>query len=320
MSKASKIWLVIAASLAALGIIIFGVIMTMLKWDFLKLGTVKYETNIYEIDESFQNISIKTNTADITVLSSDDGKVKVACHESEKEKYSISVENDTLIINITNNKKWYDYIGISIGSQKITLYLPESEYGALAIRESTGKVELTDGFKFESIDISVSAGDVVSGASASDFVKIKANTGHISVSDISAGAIELSATTGDIKASDIICEGDVYIKVTTGKTKLTNVECKNLTTVGNTGDISLTSVIVNENISIKRSTGDVIFDRCDAAELRVVTDTGDVKGSLLTEKIFVTRTSTGKKNVPETTSGGICEITTNTGDIIINIK
>ena len=46
MSKASKIWLVVAASLVALGIIIFGVVMSMLEWNFAKLSTVKYETNI----------------------------------------------------------------------------------------------------------------------------------------------------------------------------------------------------------------------------------------------------------------------------------
>ena len=39
--------------------------MTLLKWDFKKLSTVKYETNTYDIDNSFNNISIKTDTSDI---------------------------------------------------------------------------------------------------------------------------------------------------------------------------------------------------------------------------------------------------------------
>ena len=45
MSKITKIWLIIAASFVLIGCIIFGGVMTMLKWDFTKLSTDKYETN-----------------------------------------------------------------------------------------------------------------------------------------------------------------------------------------------------------------------------------------------------------------------------------
>ena len=64
MSKITKIWLIIAASLVLVGCIIFGGVMTMLKWDFTKLSTGKYETHNYEIDEKFNNISIVTDTAE----------------------------------------------------------------------------------------------------------------------------------------------------------------------------------------------------------------------------------------------------------------
>ena len=62
------------------------------------------------------------------------------------------------------------------------------------------------------------------------------------------------------------------------------------------------------------------FDGCDAGELLVHTDTGDVSGSLLSEKIFIVRTDTGKISVPASVSGGRCEITTDTGDIKINLQ
>ena len=60
----------------------------------------------------------------------------------------------------------------------------------------------------------------------------------------------------------------------------------------------------------------LVFDRCDAAELSITTDTGDVKGTLLSDKVFIARTDTGRVHVPETTNGGKCKITTSTGDII----
>ena len=52
MGKSVKIWLIIAASLVLIGCIAFGGVMAMLKWDFAKLSTAKYETNDYEINEN----------------------------------------------------------------------------------------------------------------------------------------------------------------------------------------------------------------------------------------------------------------------------
>ena len=108
--------------------------------------------------------------------------------------------------------------------------------------------------------------------------------------------------------------------VSTGKTKLSDVTCKNLISTGSTGDITLTDVIATERFDIERSTGDVEMEACDAASLIILTDTGEVEGSLLSDKVFVVRTDTGDIDVPKTTSGGICEITTDTGDVEIYIK
>ena len=52
----------------------------------------------------------------------------------------------------------------------------------------------------------------------------------------------------------------------------------------------------------------------------VETDTGDVRGTILTSKIFFAKSDTGDEDVPETTTGGICRIKTDTGDIKIRIK
>lgn len=85
-----------------------------------------------------------------------------------------------------------------------------------------------------------------------------------------------------------------------------------------TGEVSI-SGLVFERMEIQDGVGDVIFDACDAGEISVTTDTGDVTGTLLTEKVFYTHTDTGSVNVPRTTTGGRCEITTDTGDIEIDL-
>lgn len=320
MRKTTKIWLVMAASLVVIGLIMFAAVMSIYKWDFAKLSTGKYETNTYEINEEFNNLSINTDTADIIFALSDEGKCRVECYEEEKAKHSVAVQEDTLVINMIDEKSWYDYIGINFGSSKITVYLPKAEYTSLFLNESTGDVEIPKNFQFEGVDISLSTGAVSFFASASKLIKIKINTGNIRVENASAGELDLSASTGGITASNVICGGEVNINVSTGKTKLNNIECKNLTSSGDTGDISLNNVIATEKFSIERSTGDVRFDGSDAAEILVETNTGDVTGTFLSEKTFFVETHTGSVDVPQSITGGRCEITTDTGDIELDIQ
>lgn len=279
MKKSTKIWLITATSLVALGCIMFSVAMTKIHWDFTKLSTVKYETNTYEVTDDFNSISMLTDTADILFVQSDDKICKVVCYEMSDMKHTTTVQNNTLTINVTDEREWYDHIGITLGSPKITVYLPKTEYDSLAIKEDTGDIEVPKDFKFGSIDIATS--------------------------------------TGDITVSGITCEDDLKINVSTGKVNLTDIKCKSFISDGSTGDISLNNVIATEKFSIERSTGDVKFDACDATEIWVETDTGDVTGKLLSEKIFITQTSTGDVHVPKSTNGGKCEITTSTGDIYI---
>jgi len=317
MRARTKVWLIIAASLVLIGCIVFGGVMTMLKWDFTKLSTGKYETHNYEIDESFNNISIVADTADILIVPSENQKASVVCHEQKNVKHSVTAKDGALVIEAVDTRKWYEYIGIGFGTPKITVYIPRGEYGALFVKSDTGNVEIPKEFKFETIDISESTGNVTNYASALEYIRIKTSTGNICVENTSAKTLDLSVSTGMITVSNVACEGEVKIEVSTGKTNLTNIECKNVLSNGDTGDIFLKNVIVTEKFSIERSTGDVKFDRCDAAEIFVKTDTGDVRGSLLSDKVFIVQSDTGNVDVPKTTTGGKCEITTSTGDINI---
>lgn len=318
MNKATKIWLIIAASSVLLGLIMFAGVMTVLKWDFTKLSTTKYETNTYSVAEDFSSISINTDTADIVFLPSDDGKCKIVAVEDKNEKHSVSVKDGTLNIELVNTKKWYQYIGINFVTPKLTVYLPEAEYASLTVKLSTGDVSIPKEYKFDSIDIKASTGDISCLASASGNIKIKTSTGKINVENLSADSLDLEASTGSITVKGVQC-GNIKQRITTGKTAFTDVTCKDLTSRGDTGDITLSGVIAAGKFSIERSTGNVKFDKCDASEIFVLTDTGDVTGTLLSEKIFFPKTDTGKIDVPKTMSGGRCEITTDTGNIKINI-
>ena len=242
MKTRTKIWLIVAASLVLIGGILFAGVMTVLKWDFMKLSTVSYEINTYEIPETFDCISVKTDTADIEFAYSKDGKCTVVCHEDVNAKHDVTVEDGVLHIALVDERSVLDYVGLNFTKTEITVYLPKTEYGSLSIEESAGDIRLQQEFTFEDIDILSSTGDVYCSASALGLLRIQTNT------------------------------------------------------------------------------GDVTFDGCDAAEIFVETDTGDVTGRLLTEKIFYAQTDTGKVDVPDSITGGRCEISTNTGDIAVLVR
>lgn len=310
----------IITALVVVGLIIFIAVMHQYQWDFTKLSTGNYETNTYTVKEQFHNISVNTDTADVTFMLSQDKICTVECYEDPKSKHSVAVQGDTLAINLVEQKAWYDYIGIDFDSPKIKISLPQTYYNALEVKESTGDVQIPKEFTFQDVDIRLSTGHVAFYADADRQVKIRTSTGSIRVENASVGALDLTASTGGITVSDTMCAGDAHLEVSTGKTLLDTFSCKNLSSEGDTGDISLSNVAVAEEIEIERSTGDVQFDGVDAGEIFVETDTGDVTGTLLSEKVFLIETDTGRVDVPKSITGGRCEISTDTGDIRLEIQ
>jgi hypothetical protein len=306
MKTSTKVWLVIAVALILVGSMIFGGAMTMLKWDFAKLSTDKYETREYNVTAEFENIQILADTADVVFVPTEDTECRVVCYEQTNVSHAVAVKDGTLMVELIDTRKWYEHIGFNFQTPKITVYMPEGEYATLTVKTDTGDVHVSSEFHFKSIDASVSTGDVTCFASALGQIKITATTGDITLQDVSAGSLDLAVTTGKVTASGITGNGDVSIKVSTGKTVLADVTCQNLSTSGSTGDVKLTNVIASGAFVIKRTTGDVTFEGCDAAELLVATDTGNVEGTLLTEKIFFVETDTGRREYPKTTTGGKC--------------
>lgn len=320
MNRCAMVWLIVAAALTLVGCILVVSVMFVLKWDFKKFSTDQYETNTYEIGESFHSVWIKTDITNVQLVPSTDGTCSVRCYEEESAKHAVAVKDGMLSIERVDTRKWYEHIGLHLGTPRITVCIPAGEYETLSIRSSTGAVEIPKDFSFRRMDIAASTGSVTNHASVSEKIKIKASTGSIRLENLSAGSLELSVSTGKVTVSGVTCQGDISVTVSTGKAHLSDITCQNLLSEGDTGDILLQNVVATETFTIERSTGDVRFEGSDAAQLFVETDTGDVEGSLLSDKVFLVTTDTGEKDVPNSITGGRCEITTDTGDVRITIQ
>lgn len=274
----------------------------------------------YEITDEFQDILVSVDTADVRLQKSDDGKTHVECVERYKITHTASVKDGTLKIERRDERKWYEHIAIIPVHFEITVYLPEGEWGKLNISTSTGDTEIPSCFAFSAIDIKQSTGDISLSATASGKINLYTSTGDISVTGSAPTDLTVHSSTGDVNISDVTASGKIEVKSYTGKHNFTNIGCASLIAEADTGDAILTNVIASGVLSVERSTGDVRLDSVDAAEIYINTDTGNVTGTLLSEKIIFATTDTGDIDVPKCTSGGKCEIETDTGNIKIHIK
>ena len=317
-----------------------------------------FEEKVSTVTEAFTGIEISADTADITLLPSSDGSCRVVSFDHKRISYITSVTGGVLKIEKKDERGFLSRI-FNFGKQTLAVYLPSAEYESLKINSSTGDISVTDQFSFGDTEINISTGDIelknlimkslsitlstgdvdISSLSCAENLSITVSTGDLKLDSISCADLTSSGTTGGVRvnaltANNVSIErstsevaigsanlsGDVQVKVTTGDTVIDSVKCRDLITKGSTGELDLRSVISDGKFDIERSTGDVTFDKCDASEISVTTDTGDVKGSFLTDKIILATADTGKIRVPESTTGGKCIITTDTGDITISIE
>ena len=301
MSKTGKGWLTAAIIMIAVGAAMFLISLGALGFDAVELGTVKSVTNEYKFTERADKIEINTSTANIRFLNSEDGIIKIVCTEVQNDDHDVSLIDGILRIEQHDDRKWYEKIGISFeGETSVTLYLPDTDYEYLTLLVSTGDIEVPGDFSFGTANITSTTGDTSWAAETDDILRIYSSTGRINISSSSAGTADIQTSTGRVTISGFRTDGDITIGTSTGS-------------------VTLSDLICGGKLTAETSTGNVNFKLCDAEELSIKTSTGDVRGSFLSPKIFRTSTSTGSIQVPDSGEGGLCEITTNTGDIKIEL-
>jgi DUF4097 and DUF4098 domain-containing protein YvlB len=303
--------------LIVIAVILGGVFLTIGLVNRSKSGAII--TNTHEIDGTFNNLNIDLATAALEIKVAEGDKVRVVCDEKEKVYHNVSVIDNALTIKVEDVRKWYEKLLFSLRRMKVTAYLPEGLYGNLVIDSAIGGVNVAEQLSFNNITVDIATGNVEINSNVSEIIKIEGATGNVNINNIVAKSVDIDTSTGSVTLSKVNITDNIEIDCSTGKITLTDTTCKNLTIDVTTGETKLVRTVVAEKIKTEASTGNIIFDKSDAATLDIETTTGSIKGTLLTAKIFQTTSKTGKINVPNTTTGGICKLQTGTGNIDIQI-
>jgi DUF4097 and DUF4098 domain-containing protein YvlB len=220
--------------------------------------------------------------------------------KSETNRYEIHEEYTNISINI--NTANLVILPTEEDSTTVECFEQEKIKHIVQVKDDTLFIEVVDSRKwYEHIGIFFQSPKVTVYMPQKQYaaVSVKASTADMQIEKLSANHLDITLSTGDMR--------------------LTDVQCKNVSGTVSTGDIHLENVIVTQELAMQSRTGDIALEGCDANRLKIKTTTGDVKGWLLSPKVFLATANTGKVNVAQTTAGGLCEITTGTGDIDVDV-
>ncbi len=314
---------IVALSLGAVvlgGLICLGA-MASADFDFTALGTVQTSDTVLTVEEPFDHVIVTSGTSDIRILPAEDGAAKVVSRTMERMPVTAEVQSGTLRITERDERRWYEHIGIFFGETYIEVYLPEEDYGTIALQTDTGDVSVPSGSAVVQLNIQTDTGDVTVGAlAASEKVVITTDTGDILLEGVTVPQMSHETGTGDITVKDGTVSRSLRLEGDTGRIAVSGVSCGSLYAEGDTGDIRLENTLVSGKLELENNTGDVIIAASDADSVTIETDTGGVKAEFLTPKMVFAKSDTGRVKVPSTRSGGMCEIKSNTGNIDVTIR
>ena len=274
-----KVWLLIAAIFCSVGLTVCVIAWAAVDFDFMKLDSADFTDNMYEFDGYIDGIHINFDTANVRFGVSPDSVVRVFTHEKEDNLHTVQKAGGKLLI-LRVEKPWYQKLDFTFEEEWITVHLPKDVFYSLTAKVNTADLVLPSGLSFSGVNIETDTGDVHIASSVRGSILVEADYGDVLLENTNPKHIEIETDTGDVTLKNTLCRYD---------------------------------------LSITTDTGDIRFDRVDAQSLTIETDTGDVEGTLLSDKTFDVTTDTGRKKYPKETVGGLCKITTDTGDIVIDI-
>lgn len=317
MKKAKEISLIIAALAFVAGLIICVAVFVSVKFDLNALAIWKTETKEYAISETFSGVVVDSASHDINVMRSEDSTCKVVCDETENLTYKVGVEDGLLKIALDDNREWYQYMDLVFTPRKVTVYLPDEKYDTLDISVSSGNVTIGANLIFTDPTVSTTSGnvDINTGCSGA---KIRTTSGNIEYNG-NADETELETDSGNITvAADT--NGDFSMTTGSGNIKVDRSGFNSLDIVYGSGNVNISAVTISYGFTASGKSGDLKFTDFDASYMDVSTTSGNVTGSLRTGKQFDVVSERGDVEIPESEDGGKCRIRTSTGDIKVSIK
>lgn len=269
----------IIALIVAIALIIIGGILLALGLSDAMDSTPESTLSQLEvsIQQPFENIQIDTADCNVTFAPyKGTANAHVVIMEKEQTYHNVWVENNTLKIEMIDERQWQDYIGVNWESMEITVYLPEKQYESVWVVTDTGEIRTPAPLSAEEIILRSSTGEIDCDSVAGSLLDCMTATGDIQVRGCAPTTMKAQSSTGDISLYDVQ-SAEIHLQNSTGETVAKNVICQTLTCNSSTGSAELQWVTAEEYLQVFTTTGDVDIGNGDAGAVNIETDTGDVR-------------------------------------------
>lgn len=326
MKKAVKISLIAAGTAAAAGFVLMMAVGIASGFDPFESKDTAYETKIYNVEDKFSNIEIDEVSYSIEIKPSDDGKCRIECEENKKITHDVQVKGDTLRIDFTDKRKWYEKITLRLDAdiwrtRSMIVYLPEKEYEKLNIDTVSGDIVVEKGFTFTEGVLDNTSGDVDCEAVFTKGLTAESTSGDVNLVNIKAQSIRAESTSGEINITSAEASEKIVCDSTSGRITLNGVKANEISAESTSGETEFTDVSAAGEISIDTTSGEITLDRVDAKSYEIDSTSGSVTGTLLSPKRFITDTTSGDVKVPRYDDcEDICDVSTTSGDIDIKVQ
>ena len=288
--------------LLAVGGLMIGAAAVKGNFDIVNRKGLSDEMKTFEVTEAFTDIRVEDTEGNVCILQAPDGKCRVICPEKPDGSiyYTVTVRGGELSVQRHDNRKWYQHIGVSFGPQDVEVYLPEKAYGQLTACSTSGSIRVDEGFTFENARLESTSGSVRMFSAVKKVLTAESTSGRVTIENASPETLSAYSSSGRIMLSHIR-SAEISARSTSGK-------------------IELTDVIAEKTLYARSTSGGVALEDCDGGAIRLESTSGSVKGTLLSDKIFITDSTSGSVNISRSSAGGECEITTTSGSIEIRIR
>lgn len=315
-----KTALIVAVICLIVGALLAGAGWVLLQQSPVDRNTVKDVVEVYHVSESPKQIKIDTIESRVEILPIEGDEWRVECKETEKLSHTIDLVDGVLTVKQTDNRRWYEYIGILDGFQKnsVTVYLPRGTYELLDVASTSGSIKVGEGFVFAGASLKNTSDSISMASFVEGALTVKNTSGDIIVSGGVGGNLTTRNTSGITRILGGV-NGELRINGTSDRIEVKNATPTKAEISNTSGSIYLENVVCKESCSIENTSGDIELAHCDALSFDLKSTSGDIRVSLLSAKTFDCHATSGDVHTPKDGNGGTFRARSTSGDIRITV-
>lgn len=194
--------LLFAGAAVGVGALLIIAAFAMGGYDPKNLSTTETVEESHAFEEAVSSIDIQVVASDVRFERASDGKVRVESRRDAQIEETVGVKNGTLTVRQKQVKKGVN-IGIDLSREddRLTIYLPQSEYDELTVQTVSGDVKL-DGLTAKDASLESVSGELeLKGLIAADKLTVNTVSGDVELDRCDAGAISIETVSGEVEGT-----------------------------------------------------------------------------------------------------------------------